>query len=321
MKLLDLYYIPQTSCKMEETLTITNLFTHFGLNRNEFTKLFKMVNNEQLNNSTFFAGGSVIASYLADKIESSQDLDMYIHVDSYPCIEEHMENYLNQHNYEKFIKKNIDETGYYANCLTFHSKDKDKVIKEMCDYNCYTKTYGIEKFLIDNIANIIDNIENYSNVIYKNYYHDIICYRNKKTKKQIQVVLIKTDPKTLLESFDLSVCRMPLMLDSECKLYYGEEMLYDYEIDELHKRVFYLYNGICMANVTERVLKYVNRNFTFVDYITKKPMRNFDVICRTNLRNKQCNECSPTLCEHDFSRQMEKMRAVREEYQAHYERS
>lgn len=305
---------------------IKTLFTHFNLDVDGFTTIFKKLNDDHIRKNMFFSGGAVIASFLGDTIQPSQDIDFYIHTEAYHKIKETLDEYLKKHNYVKYT---LEDNFNYSSIVEVWSEEQHDIdsVFEPCIFNgqMISEKQKLDPLTIHNknpeaieklnnfyICELqLNNIKAYNNLIYKNYYDEIIYYFNTKTKQQFQIVLIKTDPKSLIDNFDLSICRMTLLLNETYDLYFGRELLYTYELSEFEGRIMYLYTGILMSNTLGRIEKYKERGFVFVDFETNEHSV-FSSIKRNNdcIRNNEAT----------LETLKEKMKLVREQKRQKHEK-
>ena len=181
----------------------------------------------------FIAGSSALNVFMKDDLYKDIDLDIFLRI--------------------PYSRKEI-ENKFKSNYYPYEELAKDK-IRNLLNLKKYEEisTPNIDYTLISNISHIIKNILTFE-----------------KNNKKIQVIIIyDCTINELLDSFDLSICRIAITSDDD-KLNLYTEHLTNNEKTEIMERKMYITNINNIEKIKIRINKYINRRFELINSDTKK---------------------------------------------------
>ena len=232
--------------------------TDFNISYDELKNILHFTNG-------FIAGGFALSAFLNNNIKTTlisttlpknQDIDIFIRI---PYTYEHS---------HKHPWKYIFDLGY----LPFELLAKEYIINILKSKN-YTEdiTPGVKDYLKSkNITTKDINEIEYKNSALSHFIKNITTYINNETKRKIQIIfLYDCKIEDFLETFDLNICRLAFIYSydkDDLDFYHNmNKYLNDYDLDLIKNRKMYVNISLYTPNLYSRVIKYINRDFEFID--------------------------------------------------------
>jgi len=225
----------------------------FNLTINDLENILKNTNG-------FIAGGFALYCYLNNKIDLSIDLPEDSDIDIFIKL---------PLNYEQ-IRKNIELGSIYVpfEYLAIQYVDSillNKGYKKNCKYDDINKRMKQS----NNFSNL-DEIE-YHKCALSHFIKNITTYHNEEYNKKIQIIIIYDCLiEEFLKTFDINICQIAIYWDyknNKFNFYHNSiKYLTYYELQLIKKKHMFICNPLYYANLENRILKYINRGFTLINF-------------------------------------------------------
>lgn len=217
---------------------INNLVKNFNLEIEELKDLL-------YSTKSFIAGGSVLSTFLNEKLDDNQDLDIFLPI---PYTKEETNNFSKYYEkfklgflpYEELAKNKI------ASILTSKNYQLQRQVpKDFTNENKPTKDI---EYMKCGLTHFIKNIEN---------------YENKNINRKIQIITVYDHSiQDILNTFDLNICQIAILNNGfNFHFYIGQS----YEnLELIENKKMYILNPLYPANLHKRIKKYLLRGFTWI---------------------------------------------------------
>ena len=259
---------------------------------------------EILRNTKAFIAGSFALSVYLDEEFLEQDLDIYLRV---PFTKDNFKErdnkyYSSCYTIENLAKQHIHNLLTNCGYIIAYKEDRELelTVKKSASEVLHETTFDYDGDYAGH--NYFSDEEGRVECIYiksglSHYIKNIVTYENKTRKKRIQIItLYNCKIHEYLDLFDLNICRIVIeYIEFHCNnIYYYDYDYYEkpyentkggfiyyhdknnylnkYELSLISSKKMYIYNPMHPPNLPPRLIKYIDRGFTWFDKKTGEPI-------------------------------------------------